>query len=290
MKALRPILCGFLAFTLLLCTFACNKEVDKPPVKPDDPIITPTPDVPSEVIPDPEPEPEPDPEPEPEPLDETEVTTLEVHDEIHTVDEELLIAVRLDVPYVANCQSINDYYTQWVSDMQDYIALNEEYAQQSLDDSKSNLGEFYGFAFESDYEVTLKNELLLSLRRDLYESLGGAHPNYSIKAETFVLDSGAMLTLDDFFTAEHDEYFAALGQIVVEQMIVRLAEYGEGAYFSLEPDYVMEMLQPRDFYLTPTSIVLFFNTNSIAPYAVGVQEFEIPFNQLTDLIDGRWIT
>ena len=43
-------------------------------------------------------------------------------------------------------------------------------------------------------------------------------------------------------------------------------------------DYVKEYIGNLQFYLTPNSVVLYFNQGEVAPYALGTISVEIPYN------------
>ena len=56
-------------------------------------------------------------------------------------------------------------------------------------------------------------------------------------------------------------------------------DYYEDASATLD-----QVFDPVNFALEEDSLLLFFNTSEIAPYAAGFQEFRLPWTDLADIL------
>ena len=53
-------------------------------------------------------------------------------------------------------------------------------------------------------------------------------------------------------------------------------------------DTLTEVYNPKNFAVTDDSLLVFFPTYDIAPYAAGIQEFSVPLSALSDILDPAW--
>ena len=68
----------------------------------------------------------------------------------------------------------------------------------------------------------------------------------------------------------------------------KIAEYGSDPYYEGVRDQLTTVYDPQNFALTDDSLLVFFSPYDIAPYVAGVQEFYIPFNALSGILDSQW--
>ncbi|MCZ8515530.1 DUF3298 domain-containing protein [Paenibacillus filicis] len=127
-----------------------------------------------------------------------------------------------------------------------------------------------------DYKVELHEKELLSLLYSNYGyAQGAAHGMTYQSSQTFDLLTGQLYTLADLFKPGSN-YVGRLSAIIAKEMKARDIPL-------LTP--FKEIRPNQDFYLTPKSIVIYFQLYEYAPYVYGFLTFEIPFAEVQELID-----
>lgn len=180
-------------------------------------------------------------------------------------------------------ESIDNYYRNWLRERQDYANYAEE---NSLDIKLSpEYADTPAYSIESGYSIMRNDMQVLSILRDWFEYMGGAHPGTTIMAENFTPE-GSSITLDDVFTVGRDVYLPRIMSIVEAQIE---ESPNKDIYF---PNYSQEMVntfKAENFYLGEDTLSVFWQTYDIAPYVAGVQRFDIDFSEIEDIINPRWI-
>jgi Protein of unknown function (DUF3298). len=141
---------------------------------------------------------------------------------------------------------------------------------------------------EAHYRLTARLGNIVSFAAELD---GGAYGVSwaGIEGNTFDLVSGKKLELADLFCVSEAEYMEAVIRQVAEIADARCRAQG-GIYWISFPlsDEGIESLRyrhdPVDFYLTDQSLVIFYQKYVLSIGAAGPQEFEIPYESLTDIL------
>ncbi|MEK7183608.1 MAG: RsiV family protein [Patescibacteria group bacterium] len=143
------------------------------------------------------------------------------------------------------------------------------------------------------YNIKLNQFHLLTVGLDEYSYTGGAHSNQRMQYINIDRGGDQLLSLDDIIKPEHLKVFL---QYEKAQL---LADNRESLYPEVADEYdaliedlaVLTSEQQLDtygsdtnFFLTPTSIVTYYNSYDIAPYAAGPIFVEIPFTDIKDYI------
>ena len=107
---------------------------------------------------------------------------------------------------------------------------------------------------------------------------GGAHPNTFFHTWTYHKDSGEILSFSSLFQQEHNPLWT-IYPIVKESL---LDQMGEGANEAMidEGTGESDFENYQSFVLDGEKLVFFFEPYRVAPYAVGPQQVEIPFEEL----------
>jgi len=126
------------------------------------------------------------------------------------------------------------------------------------------------------FETTYNQDCTVSTYLDRYEYTGGAHGSTIRSSGTFDTQSGRKRTLSSFF-ARPAGYRAYITERVLGQ-IEKSIKSGENIYFENYRELVLKTFNPESFYLRPEGIVVYFQQYDIAPYASGIREFLIPFD------------
>ena len=202
-----------------------------------------------------------------------------------------LVILTVSLPLVENNDEINAYYENVASSLRDagegYLGV----ARENLTFAAESNGIFSPYAIDASFEVARNDGKVFSVVRNVYENTGGAHPNTVAYCESFDAQTGALITADDLFSVPFDTAAEALKPQITEMMDARGQETGMGGdmYYPNAKEDLFSLWDKKDFYLTETSLVLVWQSYSLAPYAAGIQLFEIPFDKLDSVIDLKWI-
>ena len=172
-------------------------------------------------------------------------------------------------------QKIQDYYSAEGMAYLDDAAELAGYAAGDYEVAQAMGEDFLPYGESMSYRISLQTEDLVSIVRSYYANsvTGAAHPSNFQFSETFDLTTGDKLTLDDCFTD------AAAGRARVVDL---LAEKGEDAGYSREA--LETELNDAYFYLADTDMVIYYQPDTLAPYAAGLLEFRLPYADLQDLL------
>ena len=180
------------------------------------------------------------------------------------------------VPSIPALPRVTSYYADLSQELQQDCWNQSGEAQAARELSS---GDWLPWTWELSYQVLRNDGRTLSILRTLYQNTGGPHPSSYVWAESFDAQTGGRLLLGDLFTAEESEYLPRLLDAVRAQMTDNGIDYYEDASATLE-----QVFDPVNFALDEDSLLLFFNTSEIAPYAAGFQEFRLPWADLADIL------
>ncbi len=296
-----------LALCLGLCACSSGKKVDLPAVPTAEPE-------PAEAPATPEPTPEPAPVPAAEEpsaparhvIVKIERTVLSANDP--QTGERRILSFSYDTPTV-----IMDDKPEAAAKINEFIGLlNETYytgedygegygtgynnmlteaedayyymVENSMPDS------FYEFNSDRSYSVARNDGRVLTLLCNDYSYTGGAHGIYGTRAYCFDVNSGELLTLADISADE-----AALRTRIKEKMLDLAAndedirERIDGFVAEDDLERSLEVLiREGSWYFDHKGIQVFSDVYEISSYAAGMVSFEIPYDELGDLIDSRF--
>lgn len=131
--------------------------------------------------------------------------------------------------------------------------------------------EFQPVLREMSSQVVYEDRGVISVRRELYASFGGAHPFVSRLSEQFDAATGSKLAFADFFADAE----AVMGRVVS-------AFTAQDELSGLSQGEILAACQPENFYLTGDGYVFWIQGGSL-PAVNSPIEVTIPFDQLSDL-------
>ncbi len=154
--------------------------------------------------------------------------------------------------------------------MQDYYDIMEEFPEHP------------SWLMEKLAVVVLNRRGLLSLKFVDYYFMGGAHPSRFITFYNYDLKRGRKLTLDDLFDAKQISSLQALAEKKFR------FTWGIPDTASLN-NYGFEFPQNRfalnrNFLLDGKGITFLYNSYEVAPYAMGITKFKVPYEELAPII------
>lgn len=184
---------------------------------------------------------------------------------------------------------ISDYFRDFLN------RLNLYYKFQAESYQKTRIAKLYRLAVENfeysvangfpvhtyeviiEYTVTDNTNCTLSLYFDRYEYTGGAHGITFRNSDTWDLVRGKRMGLEEFFP-ENKDFIKFVQNEIIRQIEVNI-ENDENIYFDDYADLVKENFNVKNFFITDSGVVVFFQLYEIAPYASGIQTFLIPYSE-----------
>lgn len=150
--------------------------------------------------------------------------------------------------------------------------------EQAIDVAKENHAlslendfDFMFHAYELSFTIeSMKNETI-SILMDGYFYQGGAHPGTFHISQTFSTLTGKRLTLGDVMGLEDNDAL----EMVFDQVSMAIENNEDMIYYEEALQTLREYFNPNDFYLKDETLMVYFGTYAIAPYAAGIQYFEI---------------
>ncbi len=133
---------------------------------------------------------------------------------------------------------------------------------------------------EINSDILYQDSSFISVATNIYSYTGGAHPSMYQVYRSYNLQTGEPITLSDILKPGFEENinrsaeieFRMLKEIPPSFTLREKGYYFEGGEFKLNDN----------FAIINKSLVFYFNTNEIAPYAIGPTELEL---KLTDYVN-----
>lgn len=129
-----------------------------------------------------------------------------------------------------------------------------------------------------DYELTYLDDNKICFLLTGYEyNSGAAHGMPFRKSLIYSLEDGERMEAEDLFDVSEDRFGAAFISAFEEHMAESPDDYWEDAM-----DYVKEAasFDNEDFYLTESGTVFYFDPYTLAAYAYGYIEAEVPYDSV----------
>lgn len=146
-----------------------------------------------------------------------------------------------------------------------YSMINEQFK------NFENIVEMVGI-----YEVELNQEGLLSISFENYTYWYHAAHGMTIKRSiTLDLCTGETYIFKQLFVPGSD-YISRLNEIVKEQITEQEIPLIED-FETIDRD--------QEYYLTPNALVIYYQLYRYTPYAYGFLKFEIPYSEISDIIN-----
>ncbi|NLY74737.1 MAG: DUF3298 and DUF4163 domain-containing protein [Firmicutes bacterium] len=128
----------------------------------------------------------------------------------------------------------------------------------------------------SSYKTTLNMKGILSLRfEDYFYPEMAAHGVTGVSSVTVALKTGRVYEFDQLFVKDSN-YQVILDQIIHAQIVAEQIPLLK-PFAGVGPD--------EDYYLTPDSLVIYYQPYVYTPGAYGVLEFKIPYSKIIGVID-----
>lgn len=148
--------------------------------------------------------------------------------------------------------------------------VNDLFKEEILTPGKGKLLELIGF-----YEMKLNKECLLSILLGMYTYYeGAAHGFTAYSSLNIDLNTWQNLQLSDLFTSKINY------KPILEQ---KVREYVSKNNVPLIEEY-NGLSEDQQFYLTPDSLVLYYQVYEYTPYSYGLFQIPIPYQDILNLL------
>ncbi|MCU9613033.1 DUF3298 and DUF4163 domain-containing protein [Caldibacillus lycopersici] len=166
-------------------------------------------------------------------------------------------------------------------------SLNEKYIEESkkLYEEFEAAGENDRLAIEGDYEVVTETPILLSIRQTIQKTQVSGYMQHHYV--TIDKENEALLTLKSLF--KNDQYVKVISENIKQQMQQQMDEDPNKSYFLTKQDVEpFTQIDPnQEFYITTDNqLVISFDEYEVAPGYMGVVEFKIPTDILSEILVG----
>ena len=191
----------------------------------------------------------------------------EASDNVALEKIQLLIS---DFMFRISTMDVNEGIKHFTSDVTAYYREENDGMAEDIEDQ---------WSFMLNWEENLEGKLLpayngmASYLRYLYIYSGGAHGMDALSGKTFFLDSGNVVTEDVLFTEGYEERLTeALRAHLLDDI-----EY---------PDILFdtEITPSENFYITQEGITYIYQRYEVGPYAMGIIEVTVPWNEIQDIL------
>lgn len=161
-------------------------------------------------------------------------------------------------------KSINDYLKEKIKALEKSLSLE---AIKASNYSKNNKIPFNKYYLQTDVQVNLCNDYVLSYNITYYQYSGGAHGITYVESVNLDLINGKKLNLKDIFKKGVD--YKTLINTRIKEEIRKTPEL----YFKEENLGFKGIKNNQEFYLNDRGLVVYFSLYEIAPYVAGIPEF-----------------
>jgi hypothetical protein len=132
------------------------------------------------------------------------------------------------------------------------------------------------YAFVDEVKSSFwQNDHIACITQENYTFSGGAHGYGSRTAATFDMSTGKSVAITDM-VSDYAGLCQAVDEEILQQIEKKLAELGEGAFFSDYPEAVKDWVD-RSVFFDDEGITVVFAVYDIAPYAAGEQAFSMSY-------------
>lgn len=126
--------------------------------------------------------------------------------------------------------------------------------------------------------ITYNENCTISLYYDEYSYTGGAHGTTFRTSDSWEIQTGRSIHLNDIIKYEYGE-FNYVRHLIIEK-VKTIAGTEEFIYFEKFEENISCNFYEENFYLVPSGVVIYYQQYDIASYAAGIPQFLIPFDNM----------
>ncbi len=145
-------------------------------------------------------------------------------------------------------------------------------AVATLLEMQANNFPFHEYEFMSEFTVTNADDIF-SNYTDYFMYTGGANGQTEREADTWNLKLAKRIYFKEVLAR-----YNKTQQDIIKEINTQIASQiksGEGNYFSDYEELVPKYFDPKNFYMKPSAVTVFFPQITIAPHSSGFPEFDV---------------
>ena len=220
---------------------------------------------------------------------------------------EILVRTEVDILTITGNKELNSSVQEWVNN---YVEQAETFRNEYSDFSYEDLefmeshsdSEFYGteyplyfysrnVVYVPDTDGFLKSprtdDKVLSLIYSSYSDTGGAHGVYSFEGGTFDVETGEPLSFETIST-DYESFSDSVLTCIINKIEEKAQETSvyedyEDTIYSLWYD------NTTSWYMSDEGFVFIYNPYTLASYADGTIVVEVPYEEVADYMDSKYI-
>jgi hypothetical protein len=182
---------------------------------------------------------------------------------------------------------VNDFVKVSLQQPQDAPDASLEEQIEQLVDEHLDLAEgppsaVLEWEIQSNGEVVLNTEDVVTLRLEYFGYTGGAHANSEVTYKSLELPTGKGLEISDVITDMQQFTALAENEFRKVRKLSPDANYEEAGFWFSDNRFAL----PDTFGLLRDGIILYYNSYEIAPYSSGPTEIKLSKKQLGDLLSA----
>lgn len=211
------------------------------------------------------------------------ITKITDTKEIKNNDGMTLVNIKYSYPVIENKEEsefINDINNEYKVYSEKFINEAEEIKEEAQSLYEMFKEDFRPYTRELDFDININEGGLLSITDNTYYYSGGAHGAYIMNSRTFDLSKEKELKLEEIINNDSWNIKENTYKLFEEKL------QNDGLDLTdVWGELLKEEIGDVNFYLKEGALVLYFNAEQVAPYALGAPTVEVPYAEDMFLVD-----
>ena len=171
-------------------------------------------------------------------------------------------------------------YAEFCDDFKDSCRENYEYVEHITEEGDETIP----FFTSRKVEQVENTKDLVSIKFEVSGYWGGAHGFSYIDTVNYSPELGREIEIEDVIDTTQDDWKDKLTEVVFNICENRTVLDEPISYFENYKNDLATAFDSNYFYLTKDAIVFVYGEYGITPYSEGIQEVEVPFSEIQDLV------
>lgn len=211
------------------------------------------------------------------------ITWDKISDSRYSEDGELLAEFNTDLVRVngEGYEKVAEAIEEWNPAVTPYL---DDMAAEAAE-LKEEFGSTVSYIDDTDIYLERADSTVISFKTSNYYYSGGAHGMSGYGGDTFDVDEGRRLSIDDLMS--NADGFKTFARKYIYDEIQK--NYVDEVYPEYESILADMWDENRQWYMDGSGIVIICNPYEIGPYASGVFQFHIPYTELTNYMKSKYM-
>lgn len=184
----------------------------------------------------------------------------------------------------------NDIEAFLQAEIDEFTTQAREYSQLSGPQNTPELESLPPSTFHGDHEVLFLSPQLVSVRFTITTYMSGAaHPFNYTKGFNYNVAKKQQVTLDDVFKP-NSSYIERLSERAISTLLIARANQQGNTVDQQQEEWIREGASPKkenftNWAFSDNLLIIYFNPYQVAPYAAGIIEAPVPWEDVQGLLD-----